>query len=84
VVAERQLPHPTERQAALLKAISDQIQHGDERFAEHRVTAGDLLLIVPHEYSIEIGSVRLPFKELASCITKLHRAIDMIRAAPSK
>jgi hypothetical protein len=41
-------------------------------------------VLVPHEYALRIGSTRLPYKELASCITKLYRAIDEIRAAPSK
>lgn len=80
-VTGRKLPQPTKRQTALLRVLHDYVGHGDERLVESRTPASELYVVVPRDTFVEIASIRLPYQDLAWCITKLHRGIEQIADA---
>lgn len=82
-VTKRKLKVPTARQKRLLRLARNHVQHMDEKLVKGQVKAGELHLIAPLAHSIEVGSVRLPYRDLCSVITKMYRNIEIIRQAPS-
>ena len=81
-ITGRALPQPTDRQAALLNMARDYVEGADEWLIEKRMPAGELFVVAPRATYIVIASIRLPYKDLAWCITKLHRAVAQIGAVP--
>ena len=80
----RRLHRPTDRQKDLLYKTRNHIEHMDKMLAGRAVKQGELHVLVPLPTCLEIGPARLPYRDLASCITKMYRNIELIRGAPSK
>lgn len=83
--APKKLNAPTTRQAQLLKQVRHHIQHMDEKLEKGHVSKRyPIHLVVPTARSLVIGTKVLPYQDLASCITKMYRNIEILRQAPSK
>ena len=81
----RQLNEPTTRQMRLIKQVRHHIQHMDEKLETGQVSQrAPVHMIVPLSRSMVIGRKELSYRDLASCITKMYRNIEIIRRAPSK
>jgi len=83
-VVARRLNDATDRQFIALKQVRHHIQHMDEKLEQRRVKQGELHLLLPTAKSLVIGPKQLHYRDLASCITKMYRNIEIIRQAPSK
>lgn len=83
-VIPHRLNEPTPRQSLLLRQVRNHIQHMDDKLLKGQVKAGELHLLAPDTKAVVIGPKRLPYRDLASCITKMYRNIEVIRQAPSK
>lgn len=83
-ITPRRLNVPTARQLEVLRVMRNHIQHMDEKLAEGKVTQGDFHVLAPLPKSFIIGSKILQYRDLASCITKMYRNVEIIRQAPSK
>ena len=84
VMETRKLNGPTTRQREMLRLARNHIQHMDDKLEKGQVGPRDIHLLAPLATGLAIGKVRLPYRDLASCITKLYRNIEIIRRAPSK
>jgi hypothetical protein len=80
----RKLSRPTNRQAELLRLARNHIEHMDEKLVKRSVKQGELHVLVPLTSRIQIGGIQVPYRDLASCIRKMYRNIELIRQAPSK
>jgi hypothetical protein len=81
----RRLHQPTPRQENLLRLARNRIEHMDEELAtKGRVKQGLAHYLLPWTTRLVIGDVTLPYRDLASCITKMYRNVEKIRQAPSK
>jgi hypothetical protein len=77
----RKLHEPTARQLQAIRQVRHHIQHMDEKLADGRA---EIHVLVPTTKSVVIGRKQLHYRDLASCITKCYRNIELIRQAPSK
>jgi hypothetical protein len=82
-VVSKQLLHPTVRQRNILRLARNHVEHMDEKLSQRQVKQEEVHVLVPLQSRLEIGSVRLPYRDLASCITKMYRNIELIRQTSS-
>lgn len=77
------LQMPTDRQRTQLRKFRNTVQHLDERLVEGKRRADVAVMLVPLRSRMVVGRDELPYRDLASCITKLYRDIESVRG-PSK
>src|SRR5436190_20589590 len=83
-VIPRRLNEPTARQMRLIQQVRHHVQHMDEKLETGQVSRrAPIHVIVPLPRGLVIGRKELPYRDLASCITKMYRNIEIIRQAPS-
>ncbi|WP_345610430.1 hypothetical protein [Pseudonocardia adelaidensis] len=79
----RRAPRATDRQRDQLRKIRNHIEHTDEKVSDGRIRPPEPFFLTPGQTRIELGPARLSYRDLASCITKLYRSVEVIRGAPN-
>jgi hypothetical protein len=75
----RGAPQATGRQATLIRLVRNTVEHMDERLANSKLKAGQPVALVPSDTGVTVGALFLPYRDLASCIAKLHRTTVHLR-----
>src|SRR5205823_789521 len=69
---------PTHGQLDRLRWVRNHIEHTDDKLLNGQINQNEPFTIQPLEHRLEIGKVRVSYRDLASVITKCHHTIEAI------